>query len=280
MSKSTLQILLGIISTVIILQTFPLQCNAATIEKSKNKHKHKVPTALKPGNTFTDCSACPEMVMVPAGSFKMGSNVGGNEIPVHTVTFTNPFAIGKTEVTQGEWVAIMGSNPSFFSQRSMNHPVEQVSWEDTKKFIQRLNEKTGKQYRLPSEAEWEYACRAGLEQDYCGSDDIESIAWYKDPDSSRASAKSTHQVATKNANALGLYDMSGNVWEWTEDSCYSSYSGAPTDGSPREGKGVRRVLRGGSWDVTPLNLRSTNRSCEDPGVRENDVGFRLARQLP
>jgi len=121
--------------------------------------------------TFRDCPDCPEMVIIPAGSFDMGSNNGEvNEKPVHRVTIAKPFAMGMTEVTQGQWKAVMGNNPSSFSNCGDTCPVEQVSWNDVQGFLQKLNAKTGKQYRLPSEAEWEYACRAEGKQEYCGSD--------------------------------------------------------------------------------------------------------------
>lgn len=226
--------------------------------------------------TFRDCPECSEMVTIPAGSFDMGlKGLFKNEKPVHTVTITQAFAIGKTEVTQGQWRAIMGNNPSFFSACGDNCPVEQISWNDTQEYILLLNQKTGKQYRLPSEAEWEYACRAGASHQYCGSDEVNNVAWYggtfRDP---------THPVAEKQANAFGLYDMTGNVCEWVEDSYHDNYDGAPLDGSAWQGDGEQRVIRGGSWNYTPPLIRSTVRFGDKPKYRFNNNGFRVVRVLP
>jgi formylglycine-generating enzyme required for sulfatase activity len=159
--------------------------------------------------------------------------------------------------------------------------VEQVSWNDAKEFINRLNAKTGKQYRLPSEAEWEYACRAGGRHEYCGSDSVDSAGWYgayATPVGN--SAKTTNPAGRKQANAWGLYDMSGNVWEWVEDCWHDNYNGAPSDGSAStsgcSGE-VRRVLRGGSWYLTPDFLRAALRNNSPPDYRFNSLGFRVAR---
>ncbi len=231
------------------------------------------------GTTFRDCPDCPEMVVIPAGSFDMGSSKG-NEQPVHRVTITKAFLMGKTEVTQGQWRAIMGNNPSHFSDCSDNCPVEKVSWNEVQEFIEKLNAKTGKQYRLPSEAEWEYACRAGEQQEYCGSDEIDSVSWYgADSNPIGNSGKSTHPVATKQANAWGLYDMSGNVSEWVNDTYHNNYDGAPTDGSVRK-YGDGRVIRGGSWGDDPDNVRAASRDSTGPESRGANIGFRLARSLP
>jgi formylglycine-generating enzyme required for sulfatase activity len=231
---------------------------------------------------FRDCPDCPEMVAIPPGSFDMGSTNGdSDEKPQHRVSIAQAFALGKTEVTQGQWKAIMGSNPSRFTQCGDNCPVERVSWNDAQEFIRKLNAQTGKQYRLPSEAEWEYACRAGQQTKYCGSDDLGSVAWYgayADPVGN--SAKSTNPVASRQANAWGLYDMSGNVWEWVEDSHHDSYNGAPADGSAWQGDGAKRVLRGGSWLNIPQFARAACRFRNEPAIRLDGIGFRLARMLP
>lgn len=228
-----------------------------------------------------DCNDCPEMVTLPAGSFSMGANNGeSDEKPTHNVSVA-AFAMGKYEVTQGQWKAVMGSNPSQFKNCGDNCPVENVSWDDAQAFIQKLNAKTGKQYRLPSEAEWEYACRAGAQQEYCGSDNIDAVAWYgayADPVGN--SAKTTNRVGQKQANAWGLYDMSGNVWEWVEDRYHDNYNGAPTDGSAWQGDSANRVLRGGSWDSVPQNARAAIRNGFKAALRVNYIGFRLARTLP
>jgi formylglycine-generating enzyme required for sulfatase activity len=229
---------------------------------------------------FKDCPECPEMVELPAGSFDMGANgTESNEKPVHQVVFGKPFAICKTEITQAQWRAVMGSNPSSFTGCGDTCPVEQVSWDDIQSYIQKLNAKTGKQYRLPSEAEWEYACRAGKQQEYCGSDNADSVAW-NGFNSGSFFFNAPHPVATKQANAFGLYDMSGNVWEWVADTYHDSYSGAPSDGSAWEGGSSGRVLRGGSWGQDAKFGRAAVRSRFATNYRYYSYGFRLARTLP
>lgn len=233
---------------------------------------------LEAGKTYKDCPICPEMVELPQGSFSMGSNDGeADEKPVHNVTIAKPFAIAKTEVTQEQWRAVMGNNPSYFETCPDTCPVEQVSWEDTQIYIKKLNEKTGKHYRLPSEAEWEYACRAGNQQEYCGNDNADSVAW-NNINSGNIFLKSPHPVATKKANAFGLFDMSGNVWEWVEDSYHDSYEGAPADGSAWNNGGMR-VLRGGSWGYDTKFARAAARSKFSENYRYFSYGFRLAQTL-
>ena len=175
----------------------------------------------------------------------------------------------------------MGSNPSEFTGCGDNCPVERVSWNDAQEYLKKLSAKTGHQYRLPSEAEWEYACRAGETNEYCGSDNVDSVAWY----GAHAypvgdSDKTTNPVATKQANAFGLFDMSGNVWEWVADSYHTSYAGAPTDGSAWEGDKSRRMLRGGSWDYYPQYVRASVRGWDEPISRTSFYGIRVARTLP
>ena len=235
-----------------------------------------VATAEAAHDTFRDCAECPEMVVIPQGSFEMGSNSGyANEKPVHHVTIGLSFAMGKTEVTQGQWKALMGNNPSGFGRCGDDCPVEQVNWFDTQEFIQKLNAKTGKQYRLPSEAEWEYACRAGGNNQYCGGDIAASVAWY-----AGTFRNPTHPVAGKQANAFGLFDMTGNVCEWVEDSYHDNYDGAPVDGSVWQGDGEQRVLRGGSWNYTPTLIRAAIRFGDKPKFHFNSNGFRVVRALP
>lgn len=231
------------------------------------------------GKTFKDCAECPEMVELPAGSFAMGSNNGeADEKPVHSVTISQAFAIGKTEVTQAQWRWLMGDEPSYFQACGDNCPVEQVSWSDAQSFIKKLNSKTGKQYRLPSEAEWEYACRGGNQQEYCGGDTAEAVAW-NGYNSGSFFFKTTHPVATKQANAFGLFDMSGNVWEWVEDNYHENYNAAPTDGSAWK-DGSLYVLRGGSWGYDQTFSRAAARSKFGANFRYYSYGFRLARTLP
>jgi formylglycine-generating enzyme required for sulfatase activity len=199
-----------------------------------------------------------EMVILPAGSFTMGSDEYDSEKPIHQVTLKQ-FAIAKYPVTQEQYQAIMGTNPSRFKDNPKN-PIERVSWDDARKFCQKLNEKTGKKYRLPSEAEWEYACRAGTQTRYYFGDNenlLGNYAWY-----SKNAGSKTHPVGQKKSNNWGLYDMSGNVWEWCEDGWHENYQNAPTDGTAwndNHSQTVSRVLRGGSWFYNPWYCRSACR---------------------
>jgi len=229
---------------------------------------------LTPGSVFKDCPECPEMVAIPAGSFEMGS-AQTDERPVHTVRIPKAFAIGKKEVTQGQWKAVMDSNPSYFRYCGDDCPVENVSWDDAQAFIQRLNAKTGRTYRLPSEAEWEYSCRAGGSYRHCGSDNIDSVAWYNNNSGSK-----THAVAGKQANAWGLYDMSGNVLEWLGDCWNDNYESAPSDGTTwTEGDCGQRVLRGGSWLSSLGGISITSRFRSYSTESFGRIGFRLATTL-
>jgi formylglycine-generating enzyme required for sulfatase activity len=204
--------------------------------------------------------------------------IGALEGPIHSVRIGKAFALAKTEVTQGQWKAVMGSNPSNFSSCGDNCSVENVSWSDAQDYMRKLSQKTGKTYRLPSEAEWEYACRAGGTHTYCGSNDVDSVAWYKEN-----SGLKINFVAGKQPNAWGLYDMSGNVWEWTEDCYHTAYSGAPGDGSAWTSgcNQDRRVLRGGSWfSSQQVKKEAASRGVSSTMVRDSDNGFRPARMLP
>ena len=207
---------------------------------------------------------------IPPGSFAMGSTNGeSGEKPVHEVTIREGFYMGKYEVTQAQWRQVMGTNPSKFEGDSL--PVAKVSWNDVQEFIGKLNEMNdGFVYRLPSEAEWEYACRAGTTGDYAG--DLDSMAWYEDN-----SASQSHPVGQKQANAFGLYDMHGNMWEWCADAWHENYDGAPTDGSiwSSGGDSSRRVLRGGSWFNDSNLCRSALRNRYAPAFRLNNLGFRI-----
>jgi formylglycine-generating enzyme required for sulfatase activity len=214
-----------------------------------------------------------EFVLLPSGKFLMGSpkreaGRSDDEDPQHEVTIGEPFYLGKYEVMQGEWKAVMGDNPSHFKGDD-RLPVENVSWNDCQEFIKRLNGKNdGWEYRLPSEAEWEYACRAGTMGDYAG--ELDAMAWYGEN-----SGLKTHPVGEKKANAWGLHDMHGNVWEWCQDGWHKDYNGAPSDGSAREqGSDNLRVLRGGSWFDVARNCRSADRFCL-PLVNRYVNGFRL-----
>ena len=234
-----------------------------------------------PSTASTDASLRQyNMVPVRGGTFTMGctpeqgSDCYDSEKPAHQVTVSD-FYIGKYEVTQKEWREVMGSDPSNFKNCD-NCPVEQVSWNDVQEFLSKLNAKTGKSYRLPTEAEWEYAARGGTTSrgyKYAGSNSLDEVAWYTDNSGSK-----THPVGQKKANELGLYDMSGNVWEWCADDWHGSYSGAPSTGrawidSPRASS---RVGRGGSWFGGTRGCRVSYRTNFTPLFRDNRLGFRLA----
>lgn len=178
--------------------------------------------------------------------------------------------MGKYEVTQSQWQQVMGNNPSYFKDCA-NCPVEQVSWEDAQEFLDKLNDANdGFRYRLPTEAEWEYACRAGTTGDYAGS--LDSLGWY-----SGNSGGKTHAVGKLSSNAFGLYDMHGNVWEWCQDRYHENYNGAPGDGSAwlSGGEQKYRMLRGGSWNGAATFLRSAGRNDDPPDVRSKFFGFRV-----
>ena len=220
-----------------------------------------------------------DMAEVEGGTFTMGateeqgSDVSDNEKPAHQVTLA-PYYIGKTEVTQELWEAVMGSNPSFFSGNK-NRPVENVSWDDCQVFINKLNRLTGKRFRLPTEAEWEYAARGGKKSKgykYSGSNTIDDVAWYD-----TNSAGTTHPVASKAPNELGLYDMSGSVWEWCSDWYSSSYYSSSSQNNPTgPASGSYRVFRGGSWNYDARYCRVSYRNDSSPTKRFNYLGLRLA----
>ena len=216
-----------------------------------------------------------EMVYVEGGTFDMGatteqgSDAESDEKPVHSVTLDG-YYIGKCEVTQELWEAVMGSNPSHF--KGAQNPVENVSWNDCQEFVSRLNSLTGRTFRLPTEAEWEYAARGGnksLHYKYSGSDNIDEVAWYNNN-----SGSSTHAVGTKSPNELGIYDMSGNVWEWCSD-WYGGYSAGAQTNPQGPSSGSYRVLRGGSWINYAGNCRVSIRSYDDPGNSNINFGLRL-----
>ena len=206
---------------------------------------------------------------IPAGSFAMGGSDGmavQDERPQHRVTVPT-FWIGKTTVTQAQWLAVMDTNPSHF--KGDNLPVEQVGWGDAKRFIAALNAKeTQYIYRLPSEAEWEYACRAGATGERYG--DLDAIAWY-----GSNSGRTTQPVGQKQPNAFGLYDMLGNVWQWCEDNWHDDYEGAPQDGSAWSGSDTRCVIRGGSWGLDAKSIRSALRSGRSRTGQSYTTGFRV-----
>jgi len=193
--------------------------------------------ARKPGALLRDCSECPEMVVISPS-----------------------YAMGKYLVTQRQWRDVMGSNPSFFPGCGDDCPVENVSWNDAQEFLAKLNDKTGKVYALPTEAQWEAACHAGAQTEYCGARQFEAVAWYLSNSGAR-----THPVGQKQPNELGLFDMNGNVWEWTNE-C--------SNDDCRD-----RILRGGSWTSNPQLPHSRKRIGIEASIRSNDYGIRLVRVL-
>lgn len=220
---------------------------------------HFTMVAVEGGGTFT-----------MGATSEQGSHADNDEKPAHNVTLSD-YYIGQTEVTQALWKAVMGSNPS--GHKGDNLPVELVSWNDCQEFIQKLNQLTGKQFRLPTEAEWEYAARGGRKSrgyKYAGGNDIGSVAWYCDN-----SGTGTHPVATKQANELGIYDMSGNVWEWCSD-WYGDYQSSSQSDPQGPSSGFNRVYRGGSYCYGARICRVSYRNNKFPDNRYIDLGLRLS----
>ena len=216
-----------------------------------------------------------DMVRVEAGTFTMGATAEmndpyDNDKPTHRVTLTNDYYIGKYEVTQALWQAVMGNDPSYF--KGDNLPVEQVSWDDCQDFLSKLNRITSKTFRLPTEAEWEYAARGGNKSrgyQYSGSNNLSDVAWYDDN-----SGNKTHAVGTKQPNELGIYDMSGNVWEWCQD-WYGEYNSSSQVNPTGANRGSYRVLRGGCFSCSAGGCRSSFRRYCSPDIRFNYFGLRL-----
>lgn len=241
----------------------------------------------------------PKMIELPTGTFRMGSERGVNEQPIHEVRITQRFALSQTEVTQGQYQAVMGKNPAQFLGQTgwENLPVENVSWLDAVTYCNKLSELEDRPhcyqieresqvkweglgcrgYRLPTEAEWEYAARADEPAEYAGSDNLDEVAWY----GGDAEAK-PHPVASKKPNAWHLYDLSGNVWEWVWDSYdvgYYRVSPSVNPVGPLDSSS-NRVYRGGSWGSFAPYARVAYRSGFDPGSHGDNLGFRLARSCP
>ena len=219
------------------------------------------------------------MKYVKAGTFKMGSRKSSDEKPIHQVTLTKDYFMGETEVTQGLWYAVMGQSPTSDGSKwsssygiGDNNPAYYISYEDCQKFLAKLNQLTGQQFRFPTEAEWEFAAKGGTKSKgytYAGGNTIGEVAWYYDNSGSK-----THEVKTKKANELGLYDMSGNVWEWCAD-WYGSYNSGSQTNPTGPTSGSFRVLRGG-WSDKATNCRVVARLFVVPTIRSIDLGFRLA----
>ena len=263
--------------------------------------------AQEVGQRFQDCLKCPVMVVLHPGSFLMGSpesseEAYGDERPQHQVTIESPFAVGVYEVTFAEWDACVnaggcgGYSPPDYARESDRHPVTDVSWDDAWAYTSWLSHETGETYRLLSEAEWEYMARAGTQTErYWGDDGSRQCSYANGYDATAHEEKEndfqepvacsdyhveTAPVGSFRANAFGLYDVLGNVWEWTEDCRNDDYAGAPADGSARRsGDCSFRVLRGGSWFDGPRGLRSAIRLRYSAGNRYNVSGFRVARTI-
>ena len=215
-----------------------------------------------------------ELAVVPAGSFQMGSPTTEEgrrdfEGPVHTVTIVRPFALGVTEVTHAQWHAVMGGSMRCLEESEQ--PIANVTWNEAREYCERLSAMQGAVVHLPSEAQWEYACRAGSTGPRYG--ELDDVAWYE-----ANSGGASMAVATKRANAWGFHDMLGNVWEFCEDAWQPSYEGAPTDGSAVTGTG-NRVFRGGAWDYPPDGCRAASRRHAAADFHSDRIGFRVMMDL-
>jgi len=258
-------------------KTATINADVTTVLSGKYAPVTNTQTVLLPGGVPL------ELVWIPPGSFMMGryaseSNSYPSEDPQHQVTFANGFWIGKYEVTQAQWVAVMGSNPSYFTG-DLNRPVEEVSWNNVQDFIAAVNALGQGAFRLPSEAQWEYACRAGTTTRFYWGDDptlsqTDSYTWH-----TGNAGMTTNPVGQKLPNAWGLFDMGGNVWEWCEDYWHADYTGAPTDGSAwlSGASNSNRVTRGGAWYSYDYVCRSAYRNYQGPTNTVNGVGFRIAK---
>ena len=278
-------LVLLVLSAILVLWCIYFYRNRERLKRKRIAElKHEIITMieLEMSSKITSPTGI-EFVLIPAGEFDMGSpddekGRRGAEGPVHRVKISKPFYLGKYPVTQKQWREIMGNNPSYFYGCD-DCPVEWVSWNDAQKFIKKLNEKEGTdKYRLPTEAEWEYATRAGTKTRYSFGNDESKLgeyAWY-----TKNSDVKTHPVGQKEPNPWGLYDMHGNVWEWVQDRWHYDYNGAPTDGSAWEsGSFDSRVTRGGGWYNVARYCRSANRNYYSPDYRKYGLGFRLASQV-
>ena len=239
----------------------------------------RIDTGAPDNDTFVN-SLGMKFARIPAGTFQMGSPAGEeDERPVHEVTISDDFYISEFEVTQSWWDTMMDAYPSHFQDAW--HPVEQVSWYDVQEFIERLNERESTTlYRLPTEAEWEYAARAGSETAYYFGDDPQQLnthAWFYSN-----TEQHTLPVGRKRTNAHGLHDVYGNVWEWVLDAYDPSYYAKSPSVNPRASNAMApaRVIRGGGWQSVASDIRSANRGWARPDTRSPNIGFRLVREIP
>lgn len=242
---------------------------------------------LKPGDSFKDCERCPEMVVVPAGTFTMGRDDGHKyEMPAHKVTIAKPFAIGRYELMFSEWQACVdgggcAKEPDDHKWGREGRPVINITFAEAVAFTEWLSKETGAVYRLPSEAEWEYAARAGTTTPFFwGTDKGTNLANCRDCES-QWSKKGSAPVGSFKPNPWGLYDMHGNIWEWVADCWTTNHIGAPTDGSARtNGDCSKRVMRSGSWYYFSRNMGSSWRFKNDARVNSYNIGMRVLRELP
>lgn len=274
----------AIILLLALLATAPASaqfCKGASVKMGKEMR------CLAPAATFKDCPTCPEMVVIPAGRFQMGSDDNASdEQPVHTVTFRRPFAMSRTEVTFALWdlcVAEGGCKhkPDDHGWGRDDRPAIEISYNDiVREFLPWLSKRAGHRYRLPSEAEWEYAARGGTTTVYSWGDAVGTGNANCDRCGSRWDNKTTAPVGSFAANPFGLFDMHGNVWEWTADCYENSYKGAPADGRARAKANCGNlVVRGGGYNDRPQYLRSAIRYGDPPGYRSIYVGLRLVRDF-
>ncbi|MBU1480072.1 MAG: formylglycine-generating enzyme family protein [Gammaproteobacteria bacterium] len=312
----------------LIIIPFCLMCISTGAQGAEHGKASRISGATrlpKAGTVFSDCPGCPAMVVVPAGRFEMGSPDSeearsDDEGPMHRVR-VSAFALGRTEITLGQFAKFVqdtkysvGDNcrtleDGKFEMRSgrswrdpgfpqnSQYPVSCISWNDARAYAQWLSRKTGKQYRLPTEAEWEYAARARTVTARYWGNSPDKACRYANVADMAAKAKITSAsfwllhncrdgfaytapVGRFKANAFGLKDMLGNLWEWTEDSYHDSYDSAPDAGNAWQGDGKKRVIRGGSWNNSPERVRAAKRGRDNPNSRFCNIGFRLARSLP
>lgn len=267
-----MKICLAIITFLIFGRT----CSVLAADVTVNTPATVKTVAAESKQTIVDPYTSMKFVFVKGGCYKMGSAVGNidDEQPVHDVCVSD-FYLGQYEVTQGQWEQVMKNNPSYFKQCGLNCPVESVSWDDSQEFIRKLNALSNKQYRLPTEAEWEYAARSGGKDEiYAGTSDEKSLAEYAWIGEN--SGKSIHPVGQKKANGLGLYDMTGNVDEWCQDWYEETFYKFSLKTNPlSQNNSSEHVTRGGDWSFKPHRARVAHRSSFVAGLRENLIGLRL-----
>ena len=270
---------MNIFLTSFTLALFAFSTLAHAVDAPPAKLQQKDTTALQAvaaaAIADTDPYTGMQFVSVKGGCYQMGSSNGrDNENPVHDVC-VNDFSIGKFEVTQAQWEKVMGSNPSHFSQCGPDCPVDRISWNDAQEFIGKLNARSGRQYRLPTEAEWEFAARSGgRNEKWAGTSDEKSLgdfAWF-----GQNAGGNPHKVGLKKANGIGIHDMSGNVLEWCQDRYNDAYyKASPKDNPPGADTGENRVVRGGSWSNSADSTRTAYRDWDEPKIRTYNVGMRV-----